>query len=55
MVLRNTLIEPELLRLKIRLETSLRVALKVCHVKTVFRQLINVGKEVPGVFNSFFL
>lgn len=47
MVLRDANIEPELLRLEIRLEPCRRVALKVRDIKTIRRQLEDVGEELP--------
>lgn len=47
MVLRDANIEPELLRLEIRLEPRGRVALKVRDIKTIRRQLEDVGEELP--------
>lgn len=47
MVLRDANIEPELLRLEIRLEPRGRVALKVRDIKTIGRQLEDVGEELP--------
>ncbi len=47
MVLRHTNIEPELLRLEIRLEARLGVALKVGDVEAVGRELEHVGEQLP--------
>ena len=47
MVLRDTSIQPVLLRLQIRLQAVLRVTLEVGHVELVFGQLVHLRQQLP--------
>ena len=55
MVLRDTMGNPELARLVVRVKSCLRITLKIGDVETVFWKLVDLREDLPGIGDRFFL